>query len=407
MKKIFLKLLLITSLFSFDDVTTESTFNEDIEKTKEQLLNSKDMIIDLNAIQNAFFDKNSEGKTVTVYKYDVDETIKIRTRIFMKSTIILPKGEVPIFTAPGDNNSFTIELFKDSDSKFKLDNVFTVKPNFLGADTNLTVLGQSGRVYTFYLYSIGTEDNRKPNLLNYVTLDGKLPVTNEIENLDEKDKTIITLEEKINDLEKKLLIQQEDKSIDLTKFNISGTQFDYKFKSELYLEAVFNDRNNTYFKFKNGFSVPKFYYKDNLNNNVSVPYSIEKNVIKIKKLNKDWVLELDNKYLNINKIGKFEFKQSDKNWLVDMTKTDFSFMFTKGDDELKPEAVFHDNEFTFFKFDLSNGFKKFPTLFKVLDGYDSPILNYEVIGDFIVAKSVNKSFTLRLGEQHFCIRYEK
>ncbi|RXJ82173.1 TrbG/VirB9 family P-type conjugative transfer protein [Arcobacter sp. F2176] len=409
MKKIFFILIALSCyLFSFQDITTDTinTSDEAITKAQKDLLNGKDTVIDLNSIQKAFFVDKSEGKTVSVYKYNQNSTIKIRTRIFMKSTVILPDGEIPISAIFGEDTSFTIELLKDKETKYKLDNVFTVKPNFLGADTNLTVLGSSGRAYTFYLYSIGVDDKRKPNLLNYVTLDGALPKNNSIDNLDEKDKEIAALSEEIEDLKNKLSIQKEDKSIDLTKFNISGTQFDYKLKKAFSLEAVFNDKKNTYFKFKDGFSVPKIYYKDELNNNISIPYTIEKNILKVKKLSKDWVLELDGKYSNIEKIGKFEFKEILKTLIVDMTKTDFSFFFTKGDKSLKPEVVFHDKEFTYFKFDISNGFKKFPPVFEVLDGHDSPVFDYEIVGEFIVTKSVNDAFTLRLGEKHFCIRYK-
>ncbi|OCL86007.1 Conjugal transfer protein [Aliarcobacter thereius] len=411
MKKIFLIILLAINISLanekvFEEINEED--NKELEKIKEELLKDKKVVIDLNTVQKAFFDIGSEGRTVNVHRYNPKETIKIRCRIFMKSTIILPDGEVPILATTGDNGSFEVELFKESDSKFKLDNVFTVKPNFLGTDTNLTIISASGRVYTFYLYSTGISDRRKPELINYITFDGQLPNHKALENLDEKDEKILSLEEKISELEKKINIEKEDKSIDLTNFNIANTQFDYIFKNELNLEAVFNDNKNTYFKFKDGYSIPKFYYKDDFNNNISVTFSIQKNIIKIPHLKKEWYLNLNGKNLLIKKSKEFEFKEVEKSWLVDMTKTDFSFIYLeKGDEDLKPEAVFHDNEFTFFKFDLSDGFKKLPALFKVLDSYDSPIVNFERIGDFIVAKTVDKSFTLRQGEQHFCIRYKK
>ncbi len=390
----------------YEEINEED--NQELERIKEELLKDKKVVIDLNTVQKAFFDLGSEGKTVNIHKYNPNETIKIRCRIFMKTTIILPENEVPVLATTGDNGSFEVELFKESDSKFKLDNVFTVKPNFLGTDTNLTIISSSGRVYTFYLYSTGINDKRKPELINYITFDGKLPDHKALENLDEKDEKILALEEKIDELEKKLSIEKEDKSIDLTNFNIANTQFDYEFKNEMNVEAVFNDKNNTYFKFKDGFSIPKFYYKDEFNNNNSVSFSIHKNIIKIPLLKTEWSLNLNGKNLVVKKLKTFEIKEAEKSWHIDMTKTDFSFALLQGgDDELKPEVVFHDNEFTFFKFDLSNGFKKLPALFKVLDGYDSPIVNFERIGDFIVAKTVDKSFTLRQGEQHFCIRYKK
>lgn len=325
----------------------------------------------------------------------------------MKSTIILPKGEIPISNPSGDDKAFEVELLKEKDSKYDLNNVITVKAKMLGSDTNLTILTQSGRIYSFYLYSTSYESKKEPNLINYVTLDGKIPKVKKIDDLDIKDKKIVDLEKQIKNLQSKLQINQEEKSIDIKSFNINGVQFDYKFdKNDFKVEAIFNDKNYTYIKFKNGYQIPKLYYINELNDKISTPFSIDSNILKVKKLAKDWTLELNNSFLRISKLGNFKIKEYNKKWFVDMTTTNFEFFSPDGDKTLAPEVVFHDNQFTYFKFNLSNGFKKLPTLFKVIDGYDNPIFNYEVVGDFIVAKLVHKKFTLRLGEKHYCIRYE-
>lgn len=70
--------------------------------------------------------------------------------------------------------------------------------------------------------------------------------------------------------------------------------------------------------------------------------------------------------------------------------------------KLQASKIFRDKDYTYFKYDQSDNERKFPVVFRVVDGYDNP-LNTKIIGDYIVAEDVGDKFTLRLGEEYVCV----
>ncbi len=307
--KLIAVILIITSyLYSFEDIavsTKKAKIQPQAKKEKVENENSSNAYYDLRSVQKAYFKKTDDA--VIAYKYNPKSLMKIRTRVMAKTTVILPYGEAPILTTNGNEGNFKLELMKDKDSKYDISNIFTISTKNIGVDTSLTILSTKGKTYNFYLYSIGQDNKEIANQTVYITKDGNIPVSNNYENLDERDKKILELESKINEYKAKLDIQEQKNTKNLRKFNIANIQLDYRFKKE---------------------------------------------------------------------------------------------------DDFKLKAVFNDDEFTYFKFDLSNGFKKFPAVFRVIDGYDNPV-NFEIVNDYLVAKVVNDKFTLRRGEKHNCIRLEK
>ena len=403
MKKILLVLCFsICTLAAFEDLTPEDT-KEDPSSVKETPKIEEN--VDLDSLQKAYLnDDNNDA--IIVYKYDPKVLMKIRTRVLSKTTVILPKGEVPIGKNNGSTRGFNVELTKDKNPKFNLKNTFTITPAYVGIDTSLTIFGSSGRIYNFYLYSTDSTNKKIPNSTVYVTKDGNMPISSYVVNFDEKDKEILKLKKDIKKYEEKLNIAKQKKSKNLKKFNIADIQLDYKFDKDFKLEAVFNDDEYTYFKFDKKFNIPKFYRIDALNDKINMNFTIFENIIKVHKLSKVWHLDLNGSYLTIKKTGSFKMDYSHKKIFVDMTLTKFPFESISGDENLKPEIVFHDKEFTYFKFDISDGFKKFPSIYRVVDGYDNPV-NFEIVDDYIVVKILHDSFTLRLGEKHNCIRLIK
>jgi len=404
MKYIFLVLMIVVNVFSFTDETGTSQSSNETGNEAQAERNE----LYLNSLQKSWIQKENKSP-VKVVKYKAQKVQNIATRIGMKTTIILPHDEKPIAKFIGDTSSFKFEFLSDiENSHFNLDNYFTIMPSHAEIDTNVIIIGSSGRTYNFYVYSLGQIHDEKPNTTVYITLDGKMPKPVKYNNEDLKAKMIVELNKEILQLQEKLDIKEEKKEKDLNKFDISSIQFDYELpeKNEFMLEAIFNDREYTYFKFKENFIIPKIYYIDDLKDKINLEFSIYNNILKVKKLATNWSLEIGTKILRANKINNFEFgKPPLKKFYVDMTKTHFNFTKKGGSENIEPIKIFHDAEYTYFKFNFENGFKKFPTFYRVIDGYDNPV-NFEIIGDFVVVKVLHKAFTLRLDKEYYCVRLE-
>ena len=93
---------------------------------------------------------------------------------------------------------------------------------------------------------------------------------------------------------------------------------------------------------------------------------------------------------------------------IDPERLDFAYIFRGGNKKIKPIRVFDDGYFTFFQFGQDNMDKvrNLPTVYRVVDGYDTPV-NTRISGGCIVAETVNDKWTLRSGETHYCIWKEK
>ena len=397
MKSFLIIMMIILSLNAFQDITKDTKSKNILKKKTSTGTN----IIDLNQVQEAYAINNDDA--IIVYKFNSYKQRIIRTRIMAKTTVFLPHGDKPISIANGSPQAFKIELAKENKSRYDLSNVFTISSKYVGSDTTLTIIGKSGRVYNFYIYSVGLDSATIPNSTVFITLDGKLPNLLKPIDLNAKDKTILALKKEINNYKQKLDIDIQKKTKNLKKFNIANIQLDYKFNDDFNLAAVFNDDEFTYFKFKDKFNIPRFYYVDEKKDKINLNFIMFGNIIKVHKLSSHWSLELDGDVLEINKVGDFKIKYSDKKLFVDMTNTKYNIYSTPGDDGLKPQIVFYDKKFTYFKFNMESGFNKFPIIYRVVDGYDNPV-DTEIVNDIIVVKTLHKGFTLRLGEKHNCVR---
>ncbi|RLA84663.1 MAG: hypothetical protein DRG78_00755 [Epsilonproteobacteria bacterium] len=400
MKRIILILAAAITLYAFEDLTDDNKpVTIDVTDNKPVTI---DATVDLDNLHKAY--DNNTNDAVVVYMYEPRNLMKIRTRIMTKTTVLLPNGDVPVGNVSGSSKAFTIKYLKNTPAKFDLSNAFVISTAFVGTDTTLTIFGKSGRIYNFYLYSIGTDSEEIPNTMVYITKNGTLPDEVERINQDEKDKEIIKQQNEINALKEKLDIKIEKFTKNLKNFNIASIQLDYEFNKELELEAVFNDDEFTYFKFNKNSDIPKFYYIDEKQDKIMMNFIRFENIIKVNKLSKNWNLELNDDVLSVDKIGSFEIEYSNKKLYVDMTKTRYTSEITC-DNDIAPEIVFYDHRFTYFKFDMSNGFKKFPIMFAVVDGYNQPV-DTEIINNYIVVKELHKKYAYRLGELKGCARIE-
>lgn len=73
----------------------------------------------------------------------------------------------------------------------------------------------------------------------------------------------------------------------------------------------------------------------------------------------------------------------------------------KANAHLLAEEIFDDKQFTYFKYDKKK-MPQIPSVFVVIDKQDSPI-ETRVIGDYIIAETTAKQFSIVLGDSYVCV----
>ncbi len=89
--------------------------------------------------------------------------------------------------------------------------------------------------------------------------------------------------------------------------------------------------------------------------------------------------------------------------LPDLSKPErYNFNYTMaGEETIAPIKVFDDGEFTYLQFRSKNA--RLPAIFAVDNqGFES-VVNYRVIGDYIIVETMAKQFTLRNGPDILCV----
>lgn len=136
----------------------------------------------LQAVQKAF-DKSSPRDSIRVCQYDPLQTCKIRVREFMRTQIVLPEGEQIATFDLGDFHNFHFVAMATAcdgpglvcpPDAGALARVGSLRVKMPGADTSLTLLGTSGRVYNFYVRADSVESPHIPHLVVYVDDAGEL-----------------------------------------------------------------------------------------------------------------------------------------------------------------------------------------------------------------------------------------
>ncbi|GAA8555334.1 hypothetical protein oki1342_14820 [Helicobacter pylori] len=126
--------------------------SDSLESFKEQENKEKaKQLMDLKALQSVYFSKNRklQDNNFNVL-YVAGNTNKIRLRYAMTTTFIFDNDPI-IYVSLGDPSGF--ELTYPTNDHYGLSNMLVIKPLLIGVDTNLTVVGASGTIYTFYLFS--------------------------------------------------------------------------------------------------------------------------------------------------------------------------------------------------------------------------------------------------------------
>ncbi|MGD9650147.1 MAG: TrbG/VirB9 family P-type conjugative transfer protein, partial [Dongiaceae bacterium] len=94
------------------------------------------------------------------FSWRPDYVMPLRTREFMVTTITMPAWEQIANVIVGDPVVFEARRIKN--------NILAIRPSHAGADTNLTVIGGSGSIYSFYIRSEGYNSDQITDITVYV-----------------------------------------------------------------------------------------------------------------------------------------------------------------------------------------------------------------------------------------------
>ncbi|MGN8423822.1 TrbG/VirB9 family P-type conjugative transfer protein [Helicobacter pylori] len=281
---------------------------------------------DLNAIQGSFFDKNRSKMSNTLnIDYFQGQTYKIRLRYAMATLLSFSKP-ISDFVL-GDKVGFDAKILESNDR------ILLIKPLQIGVDSNISVIDNEGKIFSFYVFSTTFTSSKHPNL--QVFIDDKNYYSNAFMKPQNKENKENTLENAPTNNNKPLKEEKEET------------------KEEEEETITIGDSTNA-----------------------------------MKIVKKD-----------IQK-GYRALKSSQRKWYC------LGICSKKSKPSLMPEEIFNDKQFTYFKFDKKLALSKFPVVYKVVDGYDSPV-NTRIVGDYIIAEDVSAKWTLRLGKDYLCIRFVK
>ncbi|PAF42180.1 TrbG/VirB9 family P-type conjugative transfer protein [Helicobacter sp. 11S03491-1] len=330
----------------------------------------------LNAIQSSFFFKkrNPQDNNLNII-YKAGNTPKIRLRYAMSTTFIFDKDTIA-YVSVGDSSFF--EVLAPKKDGYNLSNILILKPLLIGVDTNLTVIGVSGKIYTFYLFSTHFTNSRNPALSVFISDDRKIGKIDIIPQEAKKAEKLKKLEElkTINAQLSKSTQNTDNTNSKSNQLNVSHTSNTSLTQKDL------NTKN------KNGIG----------DSAKSVNYSsVETDDGKFITIGD----ESNHIYIDKSKIRKHYYQAPRKKrmwWSLWLYKK--SYQQAK---ELEAYDIFDDGTYTYFKYDRAKAISKFPYPYKVVDGYDNPI-NSRVVGNYIIAEDVNVKWTLRLGDEYVCVQ---
>ncbi|KMZ49529.1 conjugal transfer protein [Helicobacter pylori] len=275
---------------------------------------------DLNAIQGSFFDKNRSKMSNTLnIDYFQGQTYKIRLRYAMATLLFFSKP-ISDFVL-GDKVGFDAKILESNDR------ILLIKPLQIGVDSNISVIDNEGKIFSFYVFSTTFTSSKHPNLQvfiddkNYYSNAFMKPQNKEnkentFENAptnnkplkEEKEEETITIGDNTNAMKiVKKDIQKGYRALKSSqrKWYCLGI-CSKKSKLSLMPEEIFNDKQFTYFKFDKKLALSKFpvIYKvvDGYDNPVNT--RIVGDYIIAEDVSAKWTLRLGKDYLCIRFIKK-------------------------------------------------------------------------------------------------------
>ncbi len=312
--------LLAFSVLKADD------FLEEANETAPAHLNHP--MQDLNAIQGSFFDKNRSKMSNTLnIDYFQGQTYKIRLRYAMATLLFFSKP-ISDFVL-GDKVGFDAKILESNDR------ILLIKPLQIGVDSNISVIDNEGKIFSFYVFSTTFTSSKHPNLQVFIedknyysnafmkpqnkenalentpTNNKPLkeePLKEEREETKEKEEETITIGDNTN----AMTIVKKDIQKGYRALKSSQRKWyclgicSKKSKLSLMPEEIFNDKQFTYFKFDKRLALSKFpvIYKvvDGYDNPVNT--RIVGDYIIAEDVSAKWTLRLGKDYLCIRFVKK-------------------------------------------------------------------------------------------------------
>lgn len=312
--------LLAFSVLKADD------FLEEANETAPANLNHP--MQDLNAIQGSFFDKNRSKMSNTLnVDYFQGQTYKIRLRYAMATLLFFSKP-ISDFVL-GDKVGFDAKILESNDR------ILLIKPLQIGVDSNISVIDNEGKIFSFYVFSTTFTSSKHPNLQVFIedknyysnaflkpqkenkenkenTLENaptnNKPLKEEKEETKEKEEETITIGDNTNAMK----IVKKDIQKGYRALKSSQRKWyclwicSKKSKLSLMPEEIFNDKQFTYFKFDKKLALSKFpvIYKvvDGYDNPVNT--RIVGDYIIAEDVSAKWTLRLGKDYLCIRFVKK-------------------------------------------------------------------------------------------------------
>ncbi|GAA7081011.1 hypothetical protein VN0426_06750 [Helicobacter pylori] len=228
---------------------------------------------DLNAIQGSFFDKNRSKMSNTLnIDYFQGQTYKIRLRYAMATLLFFSKP-ISDFVL-GDKVGFDAKILESNDR------ILLIKPLQIGVDSNISVIDNEGKIFSFYVFSTTFTSSKHPNLQvfiedkNYYSNAFMKPQNKEntLENTPTNNKPLKEEKEETKE-EETITIGDNTNAMKIVKKDIqkgyralkSSQRKWYclgicskKSKLSLMPEEIFNDKQFTYFKFDKKLALSKF-----------------------------------------------------------------------------------------------------------------------------------------------------
>lgn len=280
---------------------------------------------DLNAIQGSFFDKNRSKMSNTLnINYFQGQTYKIRLRYAMATLLFFSKP-ISDFVL-GDKVGFDAKILESNDR------ILLIKPLQIGVDSNISVIDNEGKIFSFYVFSTTFTSSKHPNLQvfiedkNYYSNAFLKPQKenkeNTLENAPINNKPLKEGKEEAKEKEEEtIIIGDNTNAMKIVKKDIqkgykalkSSQRKWYclwacskKSKLSLMPKEIFNDKQFTYFKFDKRLALSKFpvIYKvvDGYDNPVNT--RIVGDYIIAEDVSAKWTLRLGKDYLCIRFVKK-------------------------------------------------------------------------------------------------------
>ncbi len=310
---------LVGFLLAFSALKADD-FLEEANETAPANLNHP--MQDLNAIQGSFFDKNRSKMSNTLnIDYFQGQTYKIRLRYAMATLLFFSKP-ISDFVL-GDKVGFDAKILESNDR------ILLIKPLQIGVDSNISVIDNEGKIFSFYVFSTTFTSSKHPNLQvfiedkNYYSNAFMKPQNKEnaLENAPTNNKPLKEEPLKEEKEEETITIGDNTNAMKIVKKDIqrgyralkSSQRKWYclgicskRSKPSLMPEEIFNDKQFTYFKFDKKLALSKFpvIYKvvDGYDNPVNT--RIVGDYIIAEDVSAKWTLRLGKDYLCIRFVKK-------------------------------------------------------------------------------------------------------